>query len=101
MPYILLGRLDVARELVDRAMLEANAREVQHLWPKAATNRAGLDVVSGDAPAALASLDATRDSGDVLPLEDLAVVARVRAQTLSDAGGAPARAVAARRGVDR
>ena len=78
--YIQLGSLDTAGELLGRAMQEANAREVQHLWPKVATNRAWLDVLTGHAATALASLDAMRDSADVFQLEDLSVMARVRAQ---------------------
>lgn len=78
--YIQLGSLDIAGELLGRAMQEANAREVHHLWPKVATYRAWLDVLAGDAATALASLDAMRDSADVFQLEDLAVMARVRAQ---------------------
>lgn len=78
--YIQLGSLDTAGELVDRAMLDANAREVHHLWPKLATYRAWLDLLGGDAAHALASLDTMRDSADVFQLEDLAVMSRVRAQ---------------------
>lgn len=88
--YIHLGSVDVATGLIDRAMLEAGARDVHHLWPKLATYRAWLDLLAGSPEKALISLDAMRDSDDVFQLEDLAVMARVRAQAQLALGDAPA-----------
>ena len=97
--HIHLGQLDRADALVAQAMAEANAREVHQLWPKVGTHRAWLDVLAGDAPKALASLDAMRDSGAEHMLEDLAVMARVRAQAHLSLGE-PQVALAALEGFD-
>ena len=78
--YIHLGSHDKASELVGQAMQQTHARDVHHLWPKLATYRAWLDLLAGAPAQALAGLDTMRDSGDAFQPEDLAVMARVRAQ---------------------
>ena len=77
--YIYLGDLQGARQLIDRALTQTRSRERHHIGVQTVTHGAWLDVLTGDAPRALASLDALRESGESVQPEDLSGIARVRA----------------------
>ena len=77
--HIHLGDLDGASRLIDQAMAQGNAHEVNHHRPQVMGRRAWLDVLSGHSDLALQRLDAL-DGAGVSQVEDQAALARVRAQ---------------------
>ncbi len=89
--FIHLGQLDRAGELIDLAVRQTEGQRIHHLWPRVALHRAWLRLVRGDAPAALSQLADISGAEEPLQEEDLAAIARVRAQArlaLGDPAGA-------------
>ena len=78
--YIHLSALDRAAELIGEAVHQTETRQAPHLWPRVALHRAWLDVLAGDAKGALARLDDIGSAGAPVQDEDLASIARVRAE---------------------
>jgi DNA-binding winged helix-turn-helix (wHTH) protein len=89
--FIHLGQFERAVELIQQAVQQTEGQRIQHLWPRVVLHRAWLQLVQGDANTALAMLDGLNGADEPLQEEDLAGLARVRAQArlaLGDPAGA-------------
>jgi predicted ATPase len=89
--FVYLGDLGRAGQLVDDALAQTAARDVEHQRPRAILKRAWLDTLTGLPAQALARLADLETASTVEQPEDLAAIARVRAQAqlaLDDASGA-------------
>lgn len=88
--HIHLGDLLQAGELIDQALTQCHAHQVNHHRPQVAGRRAWLDVLLGQPAVALRRLDELATS-EINQVEDQAALARVRAEawlTLGDAQAA-------------
>jgi DNA-binding winged helix-turn-helix (wHTH) protein/tetratricopeptide (TPR) repeat protein len=100
--HIHLGDFEGARALIDQALTQSNAAAMPHIGVQAQTHAAWLDVAMGDPAQALSRLAGVHQSVDTMMPEDVAGMARVRAeaqlalgepqaacQTLASYDGAP------------
>ena len=88
--FVYLGDLERANRLIDDAMTQTGASDVDHQRPKVILKRAWLDVIEGRPAQALARLTELESAGAVEQPEDLTAIARVRAQGQLAAGDAVA-----------
>src|SRR6185295_9114244 len=78
--FVYLGDLTRAGQLIDDAMAQTSASDVEHQRPRAMLKRAWLDAITGEPARALARLTELETAGRIEQSEDLAAIARVRAQ---------------------
>jgi hypothetical protein len=78
--FVYLGDLTRAGQLIDDAMAQTSASDVEHQRPRAMLKRAWLDAITGEPARALARLAELETAGRIEQSEDLAAIARVRAQ---------------------